>query len=53
MLIVREEPAQGLVEYALLLMFVFLVVLLILTVFSGQVGNMYSKVSSGVGSLPP
>ena len=50
--IVRSEQAQGLVEYALLLMLVFLVVLLVLVVFSGQVGNMYSRISSGVGTLP-
>ncbi len=43
-----HEKAQGLVEYALLLMLVFLVVILILTIYGSQVSNLFSRVTSQV-----
>lgn len=39
-----HERGQGLVEYAFILILVAVVVVLILTVFGGQVGNLYSSV---------
>ncbi len=52
MLIVHEERGQGLVEYALLLMLVAMVVLIVLIVFGGQVGNLFSRISNTLGTLP-
>jgi pilus assembly protein Flp/PilA len=52
MLIVHEEQAQGLVEYALLLMLVFMVVLLMLILFGGQVGNTFSRITNGLATVP-
>jgi pilus assembly protein Flp/PilA len=40
--------AQGLVEYALILMLVALVVLVMLAIFGPAVGNMYSEVISQI-----
>ena len=41
----REEDGQGLMEYALVLVLVAVVVLVILTVFGPQIGNLYSQVT--------
>lgn len=38
------QEGQGLMEYALVLLFVALVVIFILTVLGPQVGDMYSQV---------
>ena len=40
--------AQGLVEYALILMLVALVVIVMLAIFGPAVGNMYSEVISQI-----
>ena len=45
------QDGQGLVEYALILVLVSLAVLLILAVLGPQVGNMYSQVTSAMGSI--
>ena len=44
MLSMITERGQGLVEYALILIFVFFVVLVILVLLGPGVGNMYSTV---------
>lgn len=44
-----EERGQGMVEYALILVLVAVVVLVILVVVGGQVNNLYSNVSNGLG----
>ena len=44
----RWYRAQGLVEYALILMLVALVVLVMLAIFGPAVGNMYSEVISQI-----
>ena len=46
------HQGQGLVEYALLLILIAILVLVILTVFGGQVGNLFSRVTNGIGGLP-
>ena len=43
---------QGLVEYALILLLVVIIVVIILTVFGGQVANMFSQVTNSVGTIP-
>ncbi len=44
----NKSVGQGLMEYALVLVFVAVVVVLILTVFGPQVGNMFSRVTAGL-----
>ena len=43
-----REEGQGLGEYALILVFVAIVVVAILLVYGPQVANMFSKVTNGV-----
>ena len=38
------ERGQGLVEYALLFVFIVLVVIILLTIFGPQLGNIYSNI---------
>jgi pilus assembly protein Flp/PilA len=45
-----EEDGQGMVEYSLILLFIAVVVILVLTVLGKQVSNLYSNVSSGIGT---
>ena len=52
MLLVREQGGQGLVEYALLLMLVFMVVLAVLIVYGGQVANTFSRITNQLGTVP-
>lgn len=40
------ECGQGLVEYALILLLVIIVLVILVTVFGGQVGNLFSQVTS-------
>jgi len=49
MLFLPREEGQGLVEYALILLFIALVVLVVLVIFGPEVGNMYSDI---VGMFP-
>ncbi len=44
-----HEEGQGLLEYALILVFVAIVVILIVAVLGPQTANMYSRVTNGVG----
>ncbi|NJN53560.1 MAG: pilus assembly protein [Anaerolineae bacterium] len=47
MLSVQEgQEGQGLVEYAMVLLFVAIVIIAILTVMGPQVGNMYSRITA-------
>ncbi len=48
MLYLPREEAQGLVEYALILVFVALVVIVILAIFGPAVGNLYSNIINGL-----
>lgn len=48
MLYIPREEAQGLTEYAMILMLVALVVIIILTVLGTQVSTFFSQVSSGL-----
>jgi Flp pilus assembly pilin Flp len=52
MRVIHEQRGQGLVEYALLLIFIAMVLILILAVFGDQVANFYSQITSRLGSLP-
>ena len=47
-----RERGQGLVEYALILLLVVIIVVVVLTVFGGQVANMFSRVTNSVGTIP-
>ena len=44
MLFMHSERGQGLVEYALILILVFFVVLVVLVLLGPGIGNMYSMV---------
>lgn len=46
LLLHRTQSAQGLVEYALILLLVGLVVIFALTIFGTTVGNLYSKINN-------
>jgi pilus assembly protein Flp/PilA len=44
------EDGQGMVEYAFILILVAMVVIVVLTTLGNRVNNMYSNVSSGLGT---
>jgi len=46
----RRQGGQGMVEYALILVLIAIVVILILTTVGKQVKNLYSNVSSSLGT---
>jgi Flp pilus assembly pilin Flp len=46
-----REHGQGLVEYALLLFFIALVVLLVLMIFGPIIGNVFSKINTSLLSF--
>jgi pilus assembly protein Flp/PilA len=46
----EEEKGQGMVEYALILVLIAIVVIVILTVVGHQVNNVFSNISSSLGS---
>ena len=48
MLWLPQEEGQGLVEYALILVLVALVVIVILMVLGPQIGNVFSRITSGL-----
>jgi len=48
MLYLLREEGQGLVEYALILVLIAIIVLAILTVLGPQIGNVFSRVTSGL-----
>jgi pilus assembly protein Flp/PilA len=45
-----QEEGQGLVEYALILVLVAIIVIAILLVLGPQIGNVFSRVTSGLQS---
>ena len=45
-----REQGQGLVEYALILVLVALVVIAVLLLIGPQIANVFSKVTTGLGS---
>jgi pilus assembly protein Flp/PilA len=45
-----DESGQGMVEYALILVLIAVVVIVILTVVGNQVNNVFSNISSGLGT---
>jgi pilus assembly protein Flp/PilA len=47
MLFLPREEGQGLVEYALIILFIAIVVLVVLAIFGTSVGNLYSTVMDG------
>ena len=50
MLYLSREEGQGLVEYALILVLVAIIVIAILMVLGPQIGNVFSRVTSGLQS---
>jgi len=46
MLLYETERAQGLVEYAIIIMLVAIVVIAVITLFGPLIGDMFSKVNS-------
>jgi len=48
MLYLPREEGQGLVEYALILVLVAIIVIAILMVLGPQIGNVFSRVTSGL-----
>lgn len=49
MVYLPREDGQGLVEYALILVLVAIVVIAILAVLGPQIGNIFSRVTNGLG----
>ncbi len=49
MLFLQREDGQGLVEYALVLVLVAVVIIAILTLLGPQIGNVFSRITSGLG----
>jgi pilus assembly protein Flp/PilA len=45
----KDEEGQGLVEYALILVLVAIVVIAILALLGPQIGNIFSRITSGLG----
>jgi pilus assembly protein Flp/PilA len=45
----KDEQGQGLVEYALILVLVAIVVIAILAILGPQIGNIFSRVTDGLG----
>lgn len=48
MLWLPREEGQGLVEYALILVLVAIIVIAILAILGPQIGNVFSRVTSGL-----
>jgi pilus assembly protein Flp/PilA len=45
----KNEEGQGLVEYALILVLVAIVVIAILAIMGPQIGNIFSRITNGLG----
>ena len=50
MLYLPQEEGQGMVEYALILVLVAVVVIAILFLLGPQIGNIFSRITSGLVS---
>jgi pilus assembly protein Flp/PilA len=48
MLYLPQEEGQGMVEYALILVLVAIVVIAILIILGPQIGNIFSRITSGL-----
>lgn len=48
MVYLPQEEGQGMVEYALILVLVAIVVIAILTLLGPQIGNIFSRITSGL-----
>ena len=48
MLFLNREQCQGLVQYALVLVLVAVVIIAILTLLGPQIGNVFSRITSGL-----
>ena len=46
----EKEKGQGMVEYALILVLIAIVVIVVLTVVGHQVNNIFSNISSSLGT---
>ena len=44
MLFLPREEGQGLVEYALIILFIAIVIIAVLVIFGPTIGNLYSQV---------
>ena len=51
MLFAPKEKGQGLVEYALILVLVAIVVIAALMILGPIIGNVFSKISSSLGTV--
>ena len=49
LLLPREREGQGLVEYALIIVLVAIAVIAVVTLLGGQVGNVFSRITSSLG----
>jgi pilus assembly protein Flp/PilA len=47
-----HEEGQGMVEYALILVLVAIVVIAILMLLGPQIGNIFSRITSGLFKMP-
>lgn len=45
----NDDKGQGLVEYALILVLVAIVVIAILALLGPQIGNIFSRITTGLG----
>jgi len=45
-----QEEGQGLVEYALILVLVAIIVIAILAILGPQIGNVFSRITSGLAT---
>jgi len=45
-----DEDGQGMVEYALILVLIAIVVIVVLTVVGHKISNVFSNISSGLGT---
>jgi pilus assembly protein Flp/PilA len=50
MLFSKKEKAQGLVEYALILVLVAIVVIAVLTLMGPLIGNVFSEINASLGA---
>jgi pilus assembly protein Flp/PilA len=48
MLYLPQEEGQGMVEYALILVLVAIVVIAVLLLLGPQIGNIFSRITSGL-----
>jgi pilus assembly protein Flp/PilA len=52
MLFALKEKGQGMLEYALILVFIVLVVVVVLKMLGPQIGGVFSRISNSLSSSP-